>query len=75
MELFTAKKAKKIKSKLKEADLNVQRIHFLKCIKNAANEGLTSIMTDDPYFVLFPEDYLFFESLGYEVTWSGKVRF
>jgi DNA polymerase III alpha subunit (gram-positive type) len=73
--LFTAKKAKAVLAKYKNQNLNYQRIYILERIKNAANMGLKSVCIDDPHIQFFPEDYSFFESLGYDVIWGGKANY
>lgn len=67
MKLFDCLSAKKLVQQTKEKNLNFQRNYILKAIEAAALGGRSQLVIDYFHIKLYPEDYDFFESLGYKV--------
>jgi hypothetical protein len=62
-----AKIAKALVKKSEAKRLNYQRRAIIARIAEAAKNGNSFVILDQPHIVLFEADYAFFESLGYTV--------
>ncbi len=73
MKHFTAYDAKKETKKVKDENLNYQRIYILDEIKRKSKLGQSSVqLFDYEHVYLFDSDWEFFKMLGYEIEIPPK---